>query len=77
MRGPRTLLTALSMLALIAGCSSSGSSDGPRRDRNLITRAEVEAHSAIEAHELVRALRPNWMRSRASSVRAVVKYWLK
>jgi outer membrane receptor for ferrienterochelin and colicin len=40
----------------------------PRASRNLITAEEIAAHPARDLYELVRALRPVWMRGNAASI---------
>lgn len=67
----KTLLAIpLSTLAavLLTSCAGSaggtgGRSDtsGPRKDPNLITAEELNAHPATTLYEAVRALRPAWM----------------
>lgn len=60
----RSLTTAVVALAalVIGGCAApSGEPGAPRRDRNLIVAAEIEASDARNAYELVERLRPQWL----------------
>jgi hypothetical protein len=66
----RTLLTLLAVTAVL-GCASSGGTAGG--DRNRITLEEVEATNQPTAYDIVRTLRPGWLRSRGpSSINAPV-----
>ncbi len=58
----------VSTIVLIAAsaCASGGSS-GPRRDPNLITAEEMSQFSALTALDVIRRLRPRWLRSRGQS----------
>jgi hypothetical protein len=51
--------------------AGAGQPDAPRPrrrvDRNLITAEEIAAHPARDLHELVRAIRPAWLRAPAAS----------
>lgn len=60
-----TLLAAL--IALIAGCASTGGST--QGDRSQITPEEVQraASSTTTAYALVQRLRPHWLRKRGRS----------
>lgn len=50
----------------VAGCASTGS--GERVDRSVVTRAEIEAaEGASTAQDLVKRLRPQWLRTRGSA----------
>jgi len=52
----------LLLLVTLVGCgTTSGSARGPA---NLLTRAEIETSSATTAFELIRELRPQFLRSR-------------
>jgi hypothetical protein len=61
----------LALLLLTAGCAPgaaerAGDSAAPRADRNLITAEEIaSAERAGSAYDVVRALRPNWLRGRS------------
>jgi hypothetical protein len=54
------------VLLLLTGCASSGSGAASTPDRNLISRAELEASSATNVYELVQLRRPNWLRTRGT-----------
>jgi hypothetical protein len=66
----RTLAFALA-LAVTAGCSSTtqGSGAGPRSSSNVLTQTEIAASRHVTAYEAVERLRPNFLRSRATSAR--------
>jgi len=52
----------LLLLCTLAACgTTSGSSRGPA---NLLTRTEIETSGAVTAYDLVRELRPQFLRSR-------------
>ena len=72
---PRFRLTPLLAIAVLAGaCASGGQGGAPsRRDRNLITAAEIAEDPIItNAFEAVRRLRPDWLRARGRSGPPVV-----
>jgi hypothetical protein len=57
-------------LILVVACApppGGGESDNARPDRNVITLPEVEAARTDNAYELVRTLRPMWLRKRGSN----------
>lgn len=63
-----TRILALVLLAGLIGCASS--TQGTRRNQSVLTTAEIRASSASNALDLVRAQRPQWLRSRgATSIR--------
>lgn len=56
-------------LLLLLACASAGTQGG--RDRDLITETEIEESAMLDAFEVVRALRPEFLRTRGvSSFRA-------
>ena len=60
------LVMVVMACVLAAGCATA-SGGGERRDRREITRAEIEAASnASTAQDLVRRLRPEWLRTRGT-----------
>jgi hypothetical protein len=54
-------LAAVSMLALVPACASTGGTSGSG-DRFVITQAEIEASAAGNAYQIVQQLRPQWLR---------------
>lgn len=58
---------AIGVIAVGAGAcaSSSGSTTGTRSTRSpdVITRADIEATSTVNAYDLVNRLRPQWLRT--------------
>ena len=62
----RIRLVSLLAIVVIAGaCASSGGPSRPRRDRNLITTAELaELNRMSNALQAVQQLRPTWLRPR-------------
>lgn len=63
MRGHRFVIPAL--LLIVSACASSGANkSGERRDRNVITRAEIEQSPEHSALALVRNLRPGMLNDR-------------
>ena len=62
----KQLVMAMVVLGLM-GCGTVPSST-PRGSANEIERAEIEATSGVAtAHDVVRRLRPQWLRSRGSA----------
>jgi hypothetical protein len=64
---------ALVLLVSVIGCASAPAGEGtnqpPRRDRYAISAEEIEASTRHNStHEMVQALRPNWLRSRGGTV---------
>lgn len=68
----RYLAILLAAAASVSACSSGSSGTGtetgePRPDQNLITAEEIaEVRTAHNAHDAVRALRPQWLTPRPS-----------
>jgi len=63
---PRTLAAAL--LVLSAGaCVPGGSMAPPTRNSDLLGLEEIEGSAATDAYDLVRQVRPNWLRGRGTS----------
>jgi hypothetical protein len=61
---------SLALLFVAIGCApaaeGAGGSTAPRMNRNVITAEEIAAtERAGSAYEIVQALRPNWLRTRA------------
>jgi hypothetical protein len=56
------------LLGLTTACAGSGAQPGQSssRDRNVITFEQIENSEAPNAFELVRALRPQWLRPRGA-----------
>jgi hypothetical protein len=67
MKRGHSLVLAVLLLALV-GCASAPAAGGEapaRRQTNLITLEEIQQHAqASDAFEVIRALRPNWLRTR-------------
>ena len=60
------LLLAVSLILLAEACVSTGSSDGIRRDPDLIVAEELENYSTMMLADAIRQLRPRWMRARGA-----------
>ena len=63
------LISLLTIVVIVGACASSGGSSGessrPRRDRNLITPAEIAELTGLStALDAVEQLRPSWLRPR-------------
>ncbi len=68
---PRTIHLALMAILAVMACSTGGQTQeesGPTRDRNVITRAELERWDELSAYEAIRRLRPTWLRYRGQAV---------
>lgn len=66
MRAGLPLVFLLGAVVGLAACASGGGggSDGPRRDANLITSQELAEYTTLTAHDVIRRLRPRWLRAR-------------
>ncbi len=59
------LLSLLAIVVIAGACASSGGSSRPRRDRNLITTADLaELTGLSSALQAIQQLRPAWLRAR-------------
>ena len=56
-------LTVLLLASFVTACASSGAG-GPRTDRNLLTREQIQETNKQNAYEVVESLRSNWLRTR-------------
>jgi hypothetical protein len=57
--------TTLFLVLSVSACATtSGSEEGPRRDRNLITLEEIQDLPSVSAYEAIQRLRPAWLQSR-------------
>ena len=63
MRRSLRWLTMLLLASVVTACASAGSG-GPRTDRNLLTREQIQETNKQNAYEVVESLRSNWLRSR-------------
>ena len=61
----KSIALGLMTVLLFWGCASSGSSNGPRRQHDVITSAEIEAANVSNLYQLVERLRPRWLDVRA------------
>ena len=61
----RSLLVLLAGLTL-AACSGNRSSDSPTRQRDLISAEEIAALNVATAFDVVRQLRPEFLRTRGT-----------
>jgi hypothetical protein len=59
-----TGLLVLILVPFLQACASSGEAARPRGNPDLITRDQIEVASAQNAFELVRQVRPQWLRGR-------------
>lgn len=66
---PRTLGATLIMAAILSfgACVPGGTLTPPTRGSDLIGTEEIEGSSAVDAYELVRQVRPNWLRGRGQA----------
>ena len=58
------LVIAASIIMLAQACVSTGSSDGIRRDPDLIVAEELANYSTMMLADAIRQLRPRWMNPR-------------
>ena len=67
-------LSLLAVVILGSACASSGTPGEarPKRNRNLITADELRTVAAASVYEVVRHLRPNWLRPRGRTGMPVV-----
>lgn len=70
MRIPSLWLATPLALVLLAGCASGGiaAREGGARSQNVIESEQIEATNHQTAYEVVRSLRPAWLRDRPRSV---------
>lgn len=61
-RSPR-LLGTFFFAVFVTACAASGTA-GPRVDRNVLTREQIEETNKQNAFEVVETLRSNWLRTR-------------
>ncbi|MCY4647066.1 MAG: hypothetical protein OXE73_09335 [Gammaproteobacteria bacterium] len=66
------LAMALSLIMLCSACVSTGSSDGTRRDPDLILAEELADYSTMRLTDAIRQLRPRWMSVRGSATGSAV-----
>ena len=72
-------IAILLAVAVTAACASTGQGGdaGPRKNRNVITRAELVENNFYTAHEAVASLRSNWLQTRGTdSFRTPSKVWV-
>lgn len=60
---PGVIAGSVLCLVVAGGCASTGGG-GPSRDWDLLTFEEVQASNQIDAYDLIRTERPNWLRQR-------------
>lgn len=62
------VLLSICCSAALGACASGGGGGGddagPRRDPNLITRAELSEYTFPSTYDAIRRLRPRWLQSR-------------
>ena len=67
----RTIVYALCAILTLSGCATSGGSSATAtgsRDRNLLTRADLEGMDELNAYQAIRRLKPTWLRYRGQAV---------
>jgi hypothetical protein len=66
----RVALTLILSSSLTLGACASAASDGTNRSRDVITFAELQQEelSSFSAHQVIGKLRPNWLRSRGTTM---------
>jgi hypothetical protein len=58
-------LFATPLLVIAGACAgTTPGTEAPTRDRNRISLEEIDASDRLNAYELIRALRPAWLRAR-------------
>lgn len=65
-RGVRGGLLATVVLVLFAGCATGGERTGSR-NLDAIPRDEIEQSAARNAYDLIRQVRPAWLRTRGTT----------
>ena len=63
----RAAIPLLAAVLLLTACSSNPAPAGPRTDRNLLSKTEIEAAGYTDAFTAVQSLRPQWLRARGVS----------
>lgn len=59
--------TLLALAALVLTACAAGPSGSPRLDPDRISRAEIEEAGPSSAYDLIRKLRPIWLRKRGQT----------
>jgi hypothetical protein len=59
-------LLVLAMVVVLVACASAAPGT-PRADRDVLTLEEIDGSDQPNAYDLVRTLRPQWLRSRGPS----------
>ncbi|NOT06640.1 MAG: hypothetical protein HOP28_00380 [Gemmatimonadales bacterium] len=62
------ILRTFSLLAFAVACATPLAT-AQKRQRDVITRAEIDASPTVTAIDLIRRLHPEWLRPRVSSIR--------
>ncbi len=65
-------LALLLVIAVSAGCASSGTPRTPKTSSVKITRAEIDATSASSAYDVISQLHPEWLRPSKSTMSGVL-----
>jgi hypothetical protein len=65
-------LLLIGAVLVSAGCAAASQSEGPRSNPDLITQAEIQGTSAANALDVIRRLRPMWLRVRSRGDAPVV-----
>ena len=62
------MLAGVLLIALGAGCASSGGGRASSYDRTQLSRAELAQHPTSNLYDIVSNLRPTWLRSSAGAI---------
>lgn len=67
MRASLSLAGVLALAMVLSGCAAGTVGSGGTRSSDLITIEEIDGTSHATAHELIAALRPQWLRVRPAN----------
>lgn len=70
MRGSYTVrITILVLLVLVTACATTGPQQRQSGDRNVLTLEQIQSSNELNGYDVVRALRPAWLRVRPTTFR--------
>lgn len=64
MRKLLVTVVALAALGLTSACASTGAAPGTRRNMDELTREEIQGSDYANAYDIIRNMRPRWLRVR-------------
>ncbi len=62
----RAIGLTIGLILIVAGCGPAGAG-GPSINSNLLSREEIAEAGPSNAHDIIQALRPTWLRKRGQT----------